>query len=402
MDRQGPRFRGGPDGRHGDGTNRLSDTEDSVVKRKKSYRDRRQEEDDQEDGDSGGYWEPHPAYDDHDDDDNGRMNSGRRSTRGGPQDRRGVGSHDMDEMSLPPRGAGRDRGNGPPDMDWFWDSMDFGSPGGRGVGKSVSTLKPFDLPTLRKNRAEVEEELRMLNRNGAGKDYHDHNKIITRRIGCIDRIMMIDEDIANLEAGQSESSKMPRGMRPPTHMMDPNPRQSREDLLDRNADEISELKQQRDSLEEILIEYGDPGELKGDRLETARMLDKDLDFTNQAIARLEHEIRAELPDYTLDTSEISGLKWQRDSLKKRLLAIADCGELVGGRYELARRLDKELDDTTQSIARLELEQSQGGKMPRGTGQHLRRRDQEDYDDEESDYEPRRHRRRHTGSAAEYK
>ncbi len=493
MDRQGPRFRGGPEGRHGDGTNRLSDTEDSVVTRKRSLRGRRQEKDDQEEddqeeddqeeddqeeddqeyGDSGGYWEPHPAYDDHDDDDNDRMNPGRRSTRGGPQDRRGAGSHDMDDMSLPPRGPGCGKGNGTPDTDWSWES--------------------FDLPTLRKIRAHNAEELRMLHQDRAN---HDDIGDTFRRATLDYSIKCLDVEIADLEEEQSESGNMIRGMRLPTHMMVPNPRQNRAGgrgsfetrgellddtpdtieilalkwqrdslkkrlialddpkgisqegrlqvarLLNRNLDdttqaiarleleqrqggktprrmgppphmmdpnphqsraggrgsfetrgellddtldttEILVLKRQRDRLKKRLLAIADSGDLKGDRLETARMLDKDLDFTNQAIARLE-------------------LERQRDSLKKRLLVIADYGDLKGDRLEVARVLDKELDDTTQAIDRLELEQCQSGKTPRGTGQPSRRGDQEDYDDEESDYEPRGPRRGYPESAAGYR
>ncbi len=427
MDRQGPRFRGGPEGQHGDGTNRLSDTEDSVVTRKRSLRGRRQEEDDQEeddqeDGDSGGYWEPHPAYDDHDDDHNGRMNPGRHSRRGGPQDRRGAGSHDMDDMSLPPRGSGCGKGNGAPDTDWSWES--------------------FDLPTLRKIRAHEAEKLRMLHQDRANKDNLGYTYLTAILSG---NISLLDEDIADLEGGQSESGNMPRGMRPPPHMMDPSPRQSRAgdrgsfetrgELLDDTLDstEILALKWQRDSLKKRLLAIDDSGLPRGDRLDLAGFLNKHLDGTTRAIAMLEleqrqggktprgmgppprmmdpnprqsqaggwrsFETRGELLDDTPGTSEILVLKWQRDRLKKRLLAIADSGDLKGDRLETARMLDKDLDFTNQAIARLELEQRQSGKTPRYTGQPWY---QEDYDEEEADYEPHGPRRGHPESAAGYR
>lgn len=56
MDRYGPRPRGGPPGKHGDGSNKLSDIEDSVFLRKKSLSRQRQVMD-QEDRDFGGHWE---------------------------------------------------------------------------------------------------------------------------------------------------------------------------------------------------------------------------------------------------------------------------------------------------------------------------------------------------------
>ncbi|KAL9074889.1 MAG: hypothetical protein Q9161_002028 [Pseudevernia consocians] len=279
MERQGPRFRGGPPGRYGDGTNRLSDAEDSVVWRKQSILGRRQELEDQEDDDLSEYTDDYETCDCCDDD---GMSHGRRSTRGGPQGRQGAGSRYLDDeikdMDMPPCGA-----------------RCGGANGSYYVDPTLGYLDPRDLPKLRKKLANTEEEFLVLckgNCHRGSRDSEDyfHNEIERTK-----------EDIERHEYAQRESGKTPRRMGPSTHMTDPNPRPSRAggrlsfekpgELFDHapHIPTLSDLKKKRVALKNEMLQCGNSGPLKGARREEAKKIETKLFDTTEAIKKLEFE-----------------------------------------------------------------------------------------------------------------
>ena len=318
MDRRRPRPQGEPPGRHGDGSNQLSDAEDSVILRKQNLRRRSDRERDDEFMDNVGSWGPDPARD--------LMYYGQRSTRGGPQGRRGAVSYDrndfMDDMdSFGPRGgcAGNKMAR---HMDAILAEMEStereARTGARDIDDHFNTLIMDDLPTLRGSRAYMMETLKTL-RSGEER----------RRLR--DNLDMVTEDIARLEVEQRESGSKPRRMGASMQSMDSNPRGGRA-----GGQSMSYL------------DKPDLATLRQSHVET-----------KESLRRLSK----------------NGTGKQRRNLEQGLLMIEE------------------------DIARIEYQHRESNKMARGIGAQTRRRGQEDYSDEESDFQPRGSHRGYRESAA---
>lgn len=276
MDRRRPRPRGGPPGRHGDGSNHLSDAEDSVILRKQSLRRRSDREFDDEFMDNVGSWGPDPARD--------LMYYGQRSTRGGPQGRRGAVSCDrndpMDDMdSFGPRGgcAGNKMAR---HMDAMLAEMAItereGRAGGRDIDDHFNALSMNDLPTLRESRAYMMETLKTL-RSGEER----------RRLR--DNFDMITEDIARLESEQRETGSKPRGMGGSMHRMDSNPRGGRaggQSMSYLEKSDLATLKQSHAETKESLRRLSKDGTGK-----QRRILEQGLRMIEEDIARIEYQHR---------------------------------------------------------------------------------------------------------------
>ncbi|KAL9134988.1 MAG: hypothetical protein Q9175_003821 [Cornicularia normoerica] len=288
MDRREPRYRGGPPGKHGDGTNRLSDAEDSVIERKKSLNRQRWgkmarlDRDSNDEDNVRGLWEEYPTRES---DDEG-MNSGRRSTRGGPGGRRGVGSHDMDDLM---------------------EDMDLNQ---RGESYDDSDLIISDLPILRERRAYIMETLK-----------HAENAVQRRNLK--DNLEMIKEDIARLEYGQRGSGKMPRGMGAPSGSMDSNSRQSRaggrgpretrgdfhdDSRMPFDISELSQLKKDHDSEMKKMKRFADSGDVHSLRMAEANLdrMSENIDYLQRQSAKLSRGIGA--PTRRQDREDYSDYK----------------------------------------------------------------------------------------------
>ena len=218
MERGGPRYGGEPPERHGDGRNRLSEAEDSVIMRKNSLR--RQSQGTMMDSDSesesardnvGGHWEKHPdnlmrrPYDDEDDgeEEAENINFVRRSTPGGFQGRRGAESHglndlvgDMDLNAL--RGRAGYRGPNTPEA--TLDDL-------REYDDELNGFSVKDLRSLREGRASMMESVKR-------PKNHEGRSILE------DNLNRIAEHIARLKYIQYESGKTPHGIGAPAARID--------------------------------------------------------------------------------------------------------------------------------------------------------------------------------------
>ena len=305
-------------------------------------------------GNIGGHWEDHPVR-------GFREDGSRRSTRGDPHGRRGAGSRDMtdlmDEMDLH-EGQRRTGGRDLSHIDAMLDEVDLHEREHRAGGRDRSHIDAmlddmesdphqggaggrahgYERSHLTMQDLPMLKETRAYMMEGT-KNARSGEERRTLQV----KFNMMAEDIARLEYERRESGKMPRGMGGPVAGTGSNSRQSR--AGGRGPREMG-------------------GELHDDRRKP------------------------------LDISELAKLRSDRAAMMKSLKKMVESGNDGG-----CRIAEDSIDNITEDIARLELQHRKGGKLPRGMGAPMGRRDREDYADEESDGYPLEPRRGYSESAA---